>query len=45
MWELGIPIIGGGNDGNMILGDRDIHHEEVEHGRAVYCDATDYGPL
>ena len=44
-WELGIPTIGGGNDGNMIRGDREINHEEAEHGHAVYCDVTDSGPL
>ena len=29
----------------MIRGDQDILHEEEEYGRAVYCDATDSGPL
>ena len=23
----------------------DTYHKEAEHGRAVYCDATDSGPL
>ena len=44
-WELGLSIIGVSNDGGRLRGDRDIHHEEAENGRAVYCDATDYGPL
>ena len=44
-WELGISLIGGGNGGIRIQGDQDIHHKEAEYGRAVYCDATDYGSL
>ena len=44
-WELVIPTIGGGNGGSRLQGDWEIHHEEVEHGRAVYCDATNSGPL
>ena len=27
-----IPIIGGGNGGIRIQGDRDIHHKDSEHG-------------
>ena len=44
-WELGVHIIGGSNGGSRLRGDRNIHHKEVEHGRAVYCDTTDSGPL
>ena len=32
VWELVIPIIGGGNGGIRIQGDRDIHHKDSEHG-------------
>ena len=41
-WELGVPIIGGSNCGSRPRGDRNIHHEEAEHGRTVYCNAADY---
>ena len=44
-WELGLPIIGGSNGGSRFQGDRDIHYKEAEHGRAVYCNETDYGTL
>ena len=42
-WELVIHLIGGGNGVSRLCGDRGIRHEEAEYGRAVYCDATDYG--
>ena len=45
VWELVVPIIGGINDGIRLQGDRNIHHKEAEHGRALYCDATNSGPL
>ena len=44
-WELGLPSIGGGNGGIRLLGNQEIRHEEAEHGPAVHCDATNYGPL
>ena len=44
-WELGIPLIIGGNGGSNILRDRDIRHKEAEYGHAAYCDTTDSGPL
>ena len=44
-WELVIPLIGGGNGGIRLRGNQDIRHEEEEYGRAVYCDATDSGPM
>ena len=31
-WELVIPTIGGGNCGSRLQEDREIHHEEAEHG-------------
>ena len=45
VWELVIPLIGGGNGGSRLQGDWDIRHKEAEYGRAVYCDATDSGHL
>ena len=44
-WELGIPLIGGGNGGSRLRGDWDILQEEAEYSRALYCNATDYGHL
>ena len=44
-WDLGTPLIGGGNGGSRLLGDWYIRHEDAEYGCAVYSDATDYGPL
>ena len=44
-WELGVPIIGGINGGSRLRGDQNMHHEDAEHGRTVYCDETDSGPL
>ena len=43
--ELGIPTAGGGNEGSGNGGDMDIHNMEAEYGRAIYCDATDSGPM
>ena len=40
-----MPTIGVGNGGSRLQGDNEIRHKEAEHGRAVYCDATNYGPL
>ena len=44
-WESVITTIGGGNVGIRLRGDREIHKKEEEHGRTVYCDATNSGPL
>ena len=44
-WELGLSSADGSNDGSRLRGDQDLRHEEVEYGCAVYCDATDSGPL
>ena len=44
-WELGIPLVGGGNGGSRIQGDRDISHEEAEYGCTVFFDTNNSGPL
>ena len=44
-WDLVVPIIVGINGGSRLKGDRDIHHEESEHSRAVYFDVTNSGTL
>ena len=43
--EMGISSDGGSNGGGGLLGDLGLHHEEAEYGHAIYCNATDYGPL
>ena len=42
---VGISSDVGSNGGGGLLGDLGLHHEEVEYGRSIYCDATDSGPL
>ena len=42
---LRISSYGGGNVRIRIRGDWGINHEEAEYGCAIYCDATEYGPL
>ena len=40
-----LPVLGGGDEG---VGDRvysDLDPSEAEHGRAIYCDAADSGPM
>ena len=44
-WELGITASGGGTGGSGFRGDKEVGHKETEHGCAVYCNATNYGPL
>ena len=44
-WELGIPASGGGTGGSGFRGDKEVGHKEAEHGRAVYCEVTNSGPL
>ena len=44
-WELGVTAIGGGNGVNGLRGDHKVCHEEAEHGRVIYCDANNSGPL
>ena len=44
-WDLGVPESGGGNGVSGIQGYQEVGHKEVEHGCAVYCNATNYGHL
>ena len=44
-WELGVTAFGEGNGGSGIRGYQRFCHEESQHGRTVYCDAANYGPL
>ena len=40
-----IPTTGDSNVGGELRGDRGLHPKNPEHGRAIYCDATNSGPL
>ena len=44
-WELGLPASGEGTGGSGSRGYKEVGNKEAEHGRAIYCDATDYGPM
>ena len=43
--EMGVIASGGGNGGSGFLEDQEVSHKEAEHSRAVYCVATNSGPL
>ena len=40
-----LPVSGGGDKGGGDRADSDIDPLEAEHGRVIYCDAADYGPV
>ena len=42
---MGLTSIVGGTGGIRVRGDQEVRHEGAYHGRAVYCDATNSGPL
>ena len=42
--ELGIPAVGGNNEGYGNGGDKDINSPEAEYGRTIYCDAANSRP-
>ena len=44
-WEVVLPIPGGSTEGGGRREDQDIDPLEAEYGRAIYCDANDYGPV
>ena len=44
-WDLVVPAFGGVNRGSRLRWDQKVGHKEAEHGRSVYCDATNSGPL
>ena len=43
--ELGIPAVGGSNEGDGDGGDTDINSPEAEYGRAIHCDAANSRPV
>ena len=42
---LVIPFVGSNNKGGRDRSDLDVNPLEVEYGRAIYCDASDSGPM
>ena len=40
-----LPVPGGGDEGGGDRADSDVNPSEAEHGRAIYCDAADSGPM
>ena len=40
-----LPVPGGGDEGGGDRADSDTGPPEAEHGRAIYCDAADSGPV
>ena len=44
-WKMVLPIPGRGLEGGGCLEGQDVNPPEAEHGRAIYWDETDYGPL
>ena len=44
-WGVVLPVTGGGDEGGGDRVDSDIDPPEAEHGRAIYCNAADSGPV
>ena len=44
-WGMGLPASVGGTGGSGDRGDKEVDNKEAEHSRAIYCDATDSGPM
>ena len=42
---LGTSTAGGSNEVGRLRGDWGLYPKEEEHGRAIYCNATNSGPL
>ena len=45
VWAVVLPVPGGGDEGGGDRADLEIDHPEAEHGRAIYCNAADSGPV
>ena len=43
--DLDVSSSEGGHERGRVREDSEGHHEEEEYGRAIHCDATNYGPL
>ena len=44
-WDMVLPASGRGTGGSGAQGDKEVGHKDVEHGRAIYYEATNSGPL
>ena len=44
-WEVVLLVPGEDDEGGGDRTDPDINPPEAEHGRAIYCDADDSGPV
>ena len=44
-WTMVLPVPGGGDEGGGDRADLDVDPSEAEHGRAIYCNAADSGPV
>ena len=45
VWAMVLPVSGGGDDGGGDRADSDVDPSEAEHGRTIYCDTADSGPV
>ena len=43
--EMNIPAAVRDNEGGKNGGDTDFNSSEAEYGRAIYCDAANFGPM
>ena len=44
-WAVVLPVPGGGDEGGGGRAYQDVDPSETEHGRAIYCDVADSGPM
>ena len=44
-WAVVLPVPGGSNEGGGDGADPDVNPSEAEHGRPIYCDAANSGPV
>ena len=44
-WVVVLPVPGRGDEGGRDRADPDVDPSEAEHGRTIYCDAADSGPM
>ena len=43
--EMVLHLPGGGHEGSRVHRRKDVYKRKAEHGRAIHCNATAYGPL
>ena len=42
---MGVPPLGGGDEGRRTGKGGGVHYSETEHGRTIHCNAYDYGVM